>query len=259
MTDPLFDISGKTALVTGGYKGVGRMIAEGFLRRGVRTYITGRKAEPCIKAADELSALGECRAIPNDLSTLDGVQELADAIAERESSLDILVNNAGTGWHTPFDEFPEAGWDKTMAVNLRAPFFLTQKLAPLLRKAASPERPAKVVNISSVDALYTPADDGFPYPASKAGLVHLTRKLASILAPDHVIVNSICPGAFASDMNPMAREHPEEMGKYMPAQRVGTPEDIAGSVIYLVSRAGDFTVGTNLTVDGGYIYARGGA
>lgn len=251
----LFDLSGRVALVTGAYRGLGRMIAEGFVERGVRTYITGRNAEKVMATAKELSAKGECIGIPNDLSTIDGVSELAEAISSRESKLDILVNNAGTGWHAPFSEFPEKGWDKTFNLNIKAPFFLLQKLQPLLAKAGSLDQPAKVINISSTDSLYVPTDESYPYLASKAGLNHLTRKLANRLARDHIHVNTIAPGAFPSEMNPMAAEQPEAFKDFVPAGRVGRPSDIVGTCVYLASRAGDYVVGVVLSVDGGVVHA----
>lgn len=252
----IFDLSGRTAVVTGGSKGVGKMIAEGFLKSGVRVYITARHAEVCQKTAEELSQYGECIAIPNDLGNQQGTEELAAQLIERESKLDILVNNAGTGWHAPFEEFPEKGWDKTFNLNVKAPFFLTQKLAPLLRKAASAEQPAKVINISSVDSIYVPDDEGYPYSASKAGLNHLTRVLAKKLVKDHIHVNAIAPGAFASDMNVYARDQPEVLAEYIPANRIGYWQDIAGVTIFLCARAGDYVVGVTLPVDGGVTQAR---
>ena len=210
MTD-LFDLTGRVAAVTGGSKGIGRMIAEGLVQRGVRVYISARHANVCLKTAEELSAFGECIAIPNDLGSLDGVRELATEIRKREAKLDILVNNAATGWVAPFDEFPEKGWDKALNLDLKAPFFLIQQLAGLLRAAASAERPAKVINISSVDALFPSPEPSYSYTAAKAGLNHLSRHLAKDFAPHHVLINTIVPGAFATDMNATAREKPELM------------------------------------------------
>ena len=247
----LFDLSGRIALITGGSKGIGRMIAEEFVRRGVRTYVTAHHADVCQQTATELSEFGDCIAIPNDLSALDGVNALAAELKARESQLDILVNNAGTGWGAPFDEFPEKGWDKTLNLNLKAVFFLTQQLAPLLRASASAEQPAKVINISSVDGLYVAEDESYSYTASKAGLNHLTRRLAKRLAKEHIHVNAIAPGAFVTDMNALAREQPELLNKFIPASRIGRPEDIAGTVVYMASRAGDYLVGITLAVDGG--------
>lgn len=255
MTD-LFDLTGRVAMVTGGSKGIGRMIADGLVRRGVRVYITARHGAVCHRTAEELSAFGECIAIPNDLGSLDGVNELAAELRQRESKLDILVNNAATGWVAPFDEFPEKGWDKALNLNLKAVFFLIQQLAPLLRAAASTEQPAKVINISSVDALYPSSDPSYSYTAAKAGLNHLTRHLAKDFAPDHVYINTIVPGAFATDMNVKARDNPESVAAYIPAGRIGRPEDIAGTVVYMASRAGDYLMGETLALDGGFTYAR---
>ena len=252
----MFDLSGRVAVVTGGSRGIGRMIAEELVRRGVRVYITARNAEVCLQTASELSEFGACIAIPNNLSTLDGVRELAAQLKRREAKLDILVNNAGTGWRATFDEFPERGWDKTLNLDLKAVFFLTQQLAPLLRVAASAEQPAKVINISSIDGIYVSEDTSYSYTAAKAGLNHLTRHIAKDLAKDHIHVNTIAPGAFATDMNDIARDNPELLNKYIPAGRIGDPQDIAGAVVYMASRAGDYLVGINLTVDGGVAYAR---
>ena len=251
----LFDLDGRVAVVTGGSKGIGRMIAEELVRRGVRTYITARHADVCAQTAAELSEFGECIALPNDMSGLDGIAALAGELTAREDGLDLLVNNAGTGWVAPFDEFPEKGWDKTFNVNLKGPFFMTQQLAPLLRARATQERPAKVINISSIDGVYVPDDDSFSYAASKAGLNHLTRRLAKLLAPEHIHVNGIAPGAFASDMNLIARDEPERIAAFVPAGRVGRPDDIAGTVVYMASRAGDYLMGVTLVVDGGVTHA----
>lgn len=252
----IFDLSGRVALVTGGSRGIGRMIAEGLVRRGVRVYITARNADVCAQTATELSEFGECIAIANDLGSFAGVLELAAQLRQQESKLDILVNNAGTGWVADFEQFPERGWDKTLNLDLKAVFFLIQKLTPLLRAAASKEQPAKVINISSVDGVYVSHDNSYSYTAAKAGLIHLTRHLAKDLAPDHIHLNTISPGAFASDMNTLARDQPELLEDYVPAGRVGRPEDIAGTVVYMASGAGDYLVGINLTLDGGVCYAR---
>jgi NAD(P)-dependent dehydrogenase (short-subunit alcohol dehydrogenase family) len=253
MTD-MFDLNGKVAVITGGSRGIGRMIAEEFVRRGVRTYITARKAEPCLQTAEELSEFGECIALPQDLSTLDGIETFASELAQRESSLDILINNAGAAWGAEFDEFPESGWDKVMDINVKSPFFLTQKLAPMLRAAASAEQPAKVINIASIDGLRNTDMDTYSYPASKAAIIHLTRRLAKRLVGEHICVNAIAPGAFASDLNKLARDNPDFVAKHIPAQRLGRPEDMAGAAVYMCSRAGDYLVGITLTVDGGVVY-----
>jgi len=254
MTD-MFDLTGKVAVVTGGSRGIGKMIAEEFVRRGVRTYITSRKAEPCLKTAEELSEHGECIALPHDLSTLDGIDAFVGEISEREKQLDILINNAGAAWGAPFDEFPEAGWDKVMDLNVKSVFFLTQKFAPLLRASASAEQPAKVVNIASIDGLHNPRIETYSYSASKAGVIHLTRRLAKRLAAENIRVNAIAPGAFASDMNVWARDEPEQVATRIPVGRVGEPADIAGTAVYMCSRAGDYLVGITIPVDGGVAFA----
>ena len=252
----LFSLAGRTALITGGSRGIGRMIAAGFLAQGARVYISARKAEACDKTASELSALGPCVSLPADVSTLEGAQALAAAYMAREPALDILVNNAGAAWGAPFDEFPEKGWDKVVDLNLKTPFFLTQALAGALRKAAA-QRMAKVINIASIDGLSVNPQETYPYAASKAGLVHLTRRMALRLAQDNIVVSAIAPGAFASDMNRVARDHAEETAKHIPAGRIGRDEDMAGAAIYLASRAGDYVMGSTLVVDGGVTHARG--
>lgn len=253
----LFDISGRTAVVTGGSRGIGRMITEGFLRAGVRVYITARKAAACDQAAAEMSALGECISIPCDLSTLDGIDAFARAFAEREQRLDILVNNAGAAWGAPFDEFPESGWDKIVDLNMKTPFFLTKALAPQLRAAAATgTHLAKVINIASIDGLSINPLETYPYAASKAGLIHMTKRMALRLVKDGIVVSGIAPGAFASEMNKAARDHADAIATGIPSGRIGTDEDMAGAAIFLASRAGDYVVGSTLTVDGGVTHAR---
>ena len=254
-TSELFSLQGRSALITGGSRGIGRMIAEGFLAQGARVYISARKAEACQQTAAELSRLGPCVALPGDVSTLAGAQALAAAYAQHEDALDILVNNAGAAWGAPFDEFPESGWDKVVDLNLKAPFFLTQTLAPLLRKAAA-QRPAKVIHIASIDGISVNPMETYSYAASKAGLIQLTRRMALRLVQDNIVVSAIAPGAFASDMNKDARDHGDEIAHRIPAQRIGTDEDMAGAAIYLASRAGDYVVGSTLVVDGGVTHAR---
>ncbi len=252
----LFDLKGRVALVTGGSRGIGRMIAEAYVRAGVRTYITARKAAALEAAAAEMCEFGECIAMNSDLSDLDGIKTLTDTLAARESQLDILVNNAGAAWGAPYDEFPEEGWDKVMDLNVKSLFFLTQQLTPLLRSSASAEQPAKVINIASIDGIYVTENETYSYVASKAAVIHLTRRLAMRLTPEHIHVNAIAPGAFQSDMNIWARDNPEKVAKMVPAGRIGNPEDMGGTAIYMASRAGDYLVGVTLTVDGGVAYAR---
>lgn len=254
-TSRLFSLEGRTALITGGSRGIGRMIAEGFLAQGARVYISARKAAACDQTAKELSAFGRCVSLPADVSTVEGAQALVDAYAKHEGTLDILVNNAGAAWGAPYDEFPESGWDKVVDLNLKAPFFLTQALTPMLRKAAT-DHLAKVINIASIDGISVNPQETYSYAASKAGLIQLTRRMALRLAQDRIAVSAIAPGAFASDMNKDARDHGEEVKARIPAGRIGTPEDMAGAAIYLASRAGDYVMGSTLIVDGGVTHAR---
>ena len=253
----LFSLAGRAALVTGGSRGIGRMIATGFLRAGCRAvYISSRKADACDATARELSAFGTCVSLPADVSDMAGVQALVEAFGEHEDALDILVNNAGAAWGEAFDSFPEKGWDKVVDLNLKTPFFLTQALAAPLRNAASAERPAKVINIASIDGISVNPLETYSYAASKAGLIQLTRRMALRLAPEHIVVSAIAPGAFASDMNRAARDHGEEVKKRIPSGRIGVDDDMAGAAIYLASRAGDYVVGSTLVVDGGVTHAR---
>lgn len=254
-TQDLFSLAGRTALVTGGSRGIGRMIAEGFLAQGARVYISARKSEACHAAAQEMSALGHCVALPADVSSVAGAQALADAFVALEPQLDILVNNAGAAWGAPFDEFPESGWDKVVDLNMKAPFFLTQALAAPLRLAAQ-RHPAKVINIASIDGQGVNPMETYSYAASKAGLIHLTRRMALRMIEDNIVVSAIAPGAFASEMNRAARDEAEQVARRVPARRIGQPEDMAGAAIYLASRAGDYVVGATLTVDGGVLLVR---
>jgi NAD(P)-dependent dehydrogenase (short-subunit alcohol dehydrogenase family) len=252
----LFSLAGRTALVTGGSRGIGLMIAKGFLQHGARVYISSRKAAACDEAAKVLSSLGTCVSIPMDVSTVEGARALAAAYALKEQSLDILVNNAGAAWGESFDTFPEKGWDKVMDLNVKSPFFLTQALHEQLRKAGT-SRPAKVINIASIDGVSVNPQETYSYAASKAGLIHLTKRMALRLAKDNIVVSGIAPGAFASEMNRDARDHGDEVARRIPAGRIGTDEDMAGAAIYLASRAGDYVLGETIVVDGGVTHARG--
>lgn len=254
----LFSLQGRVALITGGSRGIGKMIAKGFIAQGARVYISSRKADACEQTAKELSqGGGTCIALPVDASTAAGIAALAAAYQQREKKLDILVNNAGTAWLAEFDAFPEKGWDKVVDLNLKTPFFLTQALIGALRAAASAERPAKVINIASIDGVSVNPLETYSYAASKSGLIHLTRRMALRLVQDHIVVSAIAPGAFASDMNTVARDHADEVAKRIPARRIGRDDDMAGTAIYLASRAGDYVVGSTVIVDGGVSYARG--
>ena len=251
----LFSLDGRVALVTGGSRGIGRMIAEGLLAQGATVYITARKSEACLTTADELSATygeGRCVALPHDISTTAGIADLLNAFRENEDHLDILVNNAGAAWGEAFDDFPESGWDKVMDLNVKAPFFLTQAAKQLLLAGReSTGHLAKVINIASIDGLSLNPMETYSYHASKAGIVHLTKRMAVRLAPEGIIVSAIAPGAFASAMNKEARDHAEEIAGEIPSGRIGRPEDMAAAAIYLASDAGDYVVGSTLAVDGG--------
>ncbi|HXC55869.1 MAG TPA: SDR family NAD(P)-dependent oxidoreductase [Rhizomicrobium sp.] len=253
----LFSLAGKVALITGGSRGIGKMIAEGFLHQGAKVYISARKAGPCEETAKELSRLGTCIALPVDASGLAGAKKMAARYLEHEKSLDILVNNAGAAWGADFDEFPESGWDKVMDLNVKTPFFLTQALHAALKAAGTKERLAKVINIASVDGISVNMQETYSYAASKSGLIHLTKRMAMRLIRDNIAVTAIAPGAFASDMNRDARDHGETVSKGIPSRRIGTTEDMAGAAIFLASRAGDYVVGSTVIVDGGVTYARG--
>ena len=251
----LFSLDGRTALITGGSRGVGRMIAEGFVRSGVRVYISARKAEVCDKTAAELSAHGHCVSLPGDVSTVEGIDQLVRIYRDHESSLNILVNNAGAAWAAPFDDFPEDGWDKVMDLNLKTPFFLTKALKQEL-VAASTEHLAKVINIASIDGISLNPLETYSYHASKSGVIQLTRRMAVRLIEDRIAVSAIAPGAFASNMNKKARDYADEIKGAIPSGRIGEPEDMAAAAIYLASRAGDYVIGSTLTVDGGVTHAR---
>ena len=255
-TQDLFSLKGRVALITGGSRGIGKMIAKGFIAQGAKVYISARKADAAQATAAELSkGGGSCTAVPMNVASVEGARALAAAVMAKESKVDILVNNAGAAWGAAFDEFPEEGWDKVLDLNAKTPFFMTQALAPALRRAASAERPAKVINIASIDGIYLTHRETYSYVTSKAGLIQLTRLMAARLIKDHICVSAIAPGAFPSNMNREARDFAAETAKQIPAQRIGTDEDMAGAAIFLASRAGDYVVGNTLTVDGGVAFA----
>jgi NAD(P)-dependent dehydrogenase (short-subunit alcohol dehydrogenase family) len=250
----LFTLEGRVALVTGGSRGIGRMIAKGFIDQGAKVYISSRKAQACDETAAQLGP--NCISLPQDVSTVEGAKNLAKNFSAKEPKLDILVNNAGAAWGAPFEEFPESGWDKVMNLNLKSPFFLTQALHGALKAAASPARPAKVINIASIDGMALNPMETYSYHASKSGLIYLTRRLAARLARDHIIVNAIAPGPFASEMNRAARDQADAVARRVPLGRIGVDDDMAAAAIYLASRAGDYVVGTTIPVDGGCALAR---
>ncbi|MEO1407070.1 MAG: SDR family oxidoreductase [Pseudomonadota bacterium] len=251
----LFSLEGRVAVVTGGSRGIGKMITKGYLQYGAKVYISSRKAEQCLETAAELSSLGECVAVPMDVSTVEGCRDLAAEIAKREDKVDILVNNAGAAWGAPFDEFPESGWNKVMDLNVKSPFFLTQALHKHLKAAASETQPAKVIMVASIDGIRINPWETYSYQASKAGLIQLTRRMAARLVADNICVSGIAPGAFASEMNKAARDHGDQMAQMIPAKRIGKDEDMAGVALFLASRAGDYVVGETIAVDGGVAYS----
>jgi len=249
----LFRLDGRVALITGGSRNIGKWIAEGFIAQGAKVYISARKADACFATASELGP--NCIALPQDVSTVAGCKALAAQLAEHEEKLDILVNNAGAAWGEPFDGFPEKGWDKVMDLNVKSPFFLTQALYGHLKAAASAAQPAKVINISSIDGLRLNGWETYSYQASKAAIINLTKRLGARLVEDHIHVSSIAPGAFASEMNKAARDHGEAVAQSIPAKRIGIPEDLAATAVFLASKAGDYVVGDTIAVDGGLVYA----
>ena len=250
----LFGLEGRRAVVTGGSRGIGRMITEGLLDAGCEVVITARKVEQVTAAADEMSARGACIAVPSDLSRDEGIDRLVAAVEGRWDSLDILVNNAGASWGEPLDDFGAQGWDKVMNVNVRGVFFLTQRLLPLLRASAQQTQPARVINIGSVNGLTPPEMDTFSYSSSKAAVHMLTRHLAKRLAAEHITVNAVAPGPFDSQMMAFALNDPAAragIAEGVPLGRIGVPDDMAGVAIYLASAAASYVTGAVVPVGGG--------
>jgi NAD(P)-dependent dehydrogenase (short-subunit alcohol dehydrogenase family) len=255
----LFSLEGRVALITGGSRGIGKMIAEGYLRYGAKVYISARKGGALEEAAAELSKFGVCVPLVVNASGAEGATAMAQEFLKHEPALDILVNNAGAAWGADFDQFPEDGWDKVVDLNMKTPFFLTQQLHAALKAGAAKGPLAKVINIASVDGISVNPQETYSYAASKAGIIHLTKRMALRLIGDNIAVTAIAPGAFASDMNRAARDHGDQVAKFIPARRIGSVEDMAGAAIFLASRAGDYVVGSTIIVDGGVSYGRSGA
>jgi NAD(P)-dependent dehydrogenase (short-subunit alcohol dehydrogenase family) len=251
----LFDVNGKVAVVTGGSRGIGAMIARGFVENGVKTYITARKEEELHTTQRQLAALGQCIAIPSDLSTVAGVTAFAGAIAAVEDKVHILVNNAGATWGAEVDDFPESGWDRTMDLNVKGLFFLTQKLLPALRAAGTQDDPARVINIGSINGMTHPHMTNYAYSASKAAVHHLTRHLGADLARQCVNVNGIAPGFFPSKMTAHLLAFEAEASATIPRGRLGKAEDAAGTAIFLCSRASAWLTGHTIVLDGGSLAA----
>jgi NAD(P)-dependent dehydrogenase (short-subunit alcohol dehydrogenase family) len=250
MTD-LFSIAGKTALVTGGSRGIGKMIAAGYVRAGARVYVSSRDAEACAATAEELSDEGECTAVAANLSTEAGCRALADELLGREDRLDILVNNAGNTWGAPLEEFDDAAWDRVLSLNVKGVFHTTKFLLPLLEAGSAPDDPARVINVGSIDGIHVPVLETYSYSASKAAVHQLTRHLARRLAP-RITVNAIAPGPFESKMMRATLESfGEQIAASAPLRRIGRPDDMAGTAIFLASRAGAYLTGAVIPVDGG--------
>jgi NAD(P)-dependent dehydrogenase (short-subunit alcohol dehydrogenase family) len=250
MTD-LFSIAGKTTLVTGGSRGIGRMIAGGYVEAGAKVYVSSRSREACEAVAAELSEVGVCIAVPADLSTESGCRGLAEEMARLEDRLDVLVNNAGNTWGAPLEEFGDAAWDRVLSLNVKGVFHTTKFLLPLLDAAATDDDPARVVNIGSIDGIHVPFLETYSYSASKAAVHQLTRHLAKKLAP-RITVNAIAPGPFESKMMAATLEaFGTQIAAAAPMKRIGRPDDVAGAAIYLASRAGAYLTGVILPVDGG--------
>lgn len=250
----LFDVTGKVVVVTGGSRGIGLGIAEGFVRAGATVYICSRKVEDCEKVAAELSAHGECHAISANLGSAEGARDFAARLAERESRVDVLVNNAGNIWVEKLADYPESGWDKVFDLNVKGVFFLTQALMPLIEGSARSEDPARIINIGSIDAFHVPEHETYAYTSSKAAVHQLSKHLALKLAPSHITVNVIAPGRYRSQMleNAIELEGADEMLAPIPLKRFAEGADLAGAAIYLASRAGSFVTGVVLPVDGGH-------
>jgi len=252
MTTPsLFSIENKTALVTGGSRGIGKMIATGFVEAGAKVYISSRKADVCEEVAATLAESGRCVSLPADLSSEDGCRRLAEELAAKEERLDILVNNAGATWGAPIEQFDEAAWERVLALNVKGVFHLTKFLLPLLRAAGTREEPARVINIGSIDGIHVPVLETYSYSASKAAVHQLTGHLAKRLAPN-ITVNAIAPGPFESKMMAATLESfGEQIAAAAPLKRIGRPDDVAGTAIFLASRAGSYITGAVIPVDGG--------
>ena len=255
----LFDLTGKVAVVTGGSRGIGLMMARGLLQAGGRVVISSRKKEACDEAVAHLAAYGDVRAVPADLSTPDECRRLADEVAATEDRLDVLVNNAGATWGEPLETFPPSAWDRVLDLNLKSPFWLTQAFLPALRAAGTPDDPARVINVGSIDGIHVPPLPTYAYTSSKAGLHQLTRHLAKELGPQHITVNVVAPGPFPSKMMAATLDaFGDAIAGAAPLRRIGRDDDMAGIAVFLASRAGSYLTGAVIPVDGGIATTAGG-
>lgn len=248
----LFSVRGKVALITGGSRGIGLMIARGFLECGAKVYISSRKKQVCDGVALQLTKVGECISLPADVSTAPGCAALAKQLQERGDRLHVLINNAGAAFGAPIASYPESGWDKVINTNIKSVFFLTRELLPLLEKSGTAADPARVINVGSIDGLKIPFLETYAYTASKAAVHHLTRDLAVKLKGRNITVNAIAPGPFESEMTEwMLENFQKKLEDLCPLGRIGSPPDMAGVAIYLASRAGAYVNGVVIPVDGG--------
>ncbi len=250
----LFSVEGKAVVVTGGSRGIGLMIARGFVDAGARVYVSARKAAACDEAATALAARGECTSVPADVSTPEGIDHLVGTVSAREPALHVLVNNAGATWGAPLEDYPDSALDKLWSINVKAVFHLTARFLPGLRRAATADDPARVINVGSVAGISVPDTENYGYSATKAAVHMLTRHLAHRLAGESVTVNAIAPGPFESKMMAFALDDPAVRGgieRAVPLRRIGRPDDVAGTAVFLASRAGSYLTGAVIPVDGG--------
>jgi len=248
----LFGLGGKTALVTGGTRGIGMMIARGLLQAGAHVVISSRKADACDQAVAVLSEFGEVRAVAADLSRQEECKRLATDVMSRTGTLDILVNNAGATWGEPLETFPAAAWDRVLDLNVKSPFWMVQELLPALRKAGTQDDPARVINIGSIDGIHVSPMTTYSYSTSKAAIHQLTRVLAKELGPQHITVNAVAPGPFPSKMMAATLDaFGDAIAASAPLRRIGRDDDMAGIAIFLASRAGSYLNGAVIPVDGG--------